>query len=63
MLNALPATSGAALIGLPETVDPQGTKSMGLQLLSLLVQQLKGRLEVSRTGGTRFTITFPRKQT
>jgi two-component sensor histidine kinase len=48
-------------IGLPENVDPQSASSMGFQLLSLLVQQLKGSLEIDRFSGTRFTITFPRK--
>ena len=48
-------------VGLPEEVVPQSAASMGLQLLSLLVQQLKGSLEVKRDSGTRYTITFPRK--
>jgi len=46
-------------IGLPETIDLHTTKSLGLHLVSILVEdQLKGEIEVERTGGTRFRITF-----
>ena len=34
---------------------------MGLQLIILLVQQLKGTLEMDRNSGTRFIIAFPHK--
>jgi two-component sensor histidine kinase len=50
-------------IGLPDGVNPQESASMGFQLLSLLVDQIKGRLEIDRSSGTRFTIIFPRKPT
>ncbi len=45
-------------VGLPENLDPQNSTSMGLQLLTLLVQQIKGKLEIDRNSGTRFTIVF-----
>ncbi len=47
--------------GFPADLDPERAVSMGLQLLSLLVRQLKGTLEISRDAGSRFTFTFPRK--
>jgi PAS domain S-box-containing protein len=45
-------------VGMPEKLEPQSATSMGLQLLGLLVEQLKGKLEIDRSSGTRFTITF-----
>lgn len=48
-------------IGLPAELDPRNSASMGFQLLMLLVQQIKGRLEVDRNSGVRFTIVFPNK--
>jgi two-component sensor histidine kinase len=50
-------------IGLPENVEPQKSSSMGLQLLALLVRQLRGRLETHRDSGARFVITFRQKPT
>jgi two-component system CheB/CheR fusion protein len=48
-------------IGLPATLDPQNSASMGFQLLMLLIQQIKGKLTVDRSSGTRFTIVFAKK--
>jgi PAS domain S-box-containing protein len=48
-------------VGMPEKLDPQSATSMGLQLLGLLVEQLQGKLEIDRSSGTRFTITFAPK--
>jgi two-component system CheB/CheR fusion protein len=45
-------------IGLSAKIIPAGAKSMGYQLLDLLVQQIKGQMEIHRSSGTRFTITF-----
>lgn len=45
-------------IGLSENLNPQNATSMGLQLVSLLVQQLKAKMEVDRSSGTRFIIQF-----
>jgi len=46
-------------IGLPEAIDLHTTTSLGLHLVTILVEdQLKGEIEVERTGGTRFRITF-----
>jgi PAS domain S-box-containing protein len=44
-------------IGLPDGVDPD--RSLGLRIVRLLAeQQLRGRLEVARARGTRFTVRF-----
>ncbi len=46
-------------IGLPADFDWEKTKSLGLRLVRMLGQhQLGGRIEVDRTKGTKFTLTF-----
>jgi len=46
-------------IGLPEAIDPRTTKTLGLHLVSILVEdQLKGEITVDRTGGTTVHIVF-----
>jgi len=45
-------------VGFPEDLDFRITDSLGLQLVTLLVDQLGGKIELDRTGGTAFTITF-----
>jgi PAS domain S-box-containing protein len=46
-------------IGFPEHLDFQKTKSLGLQLVMGLVQQLQGTIKMKKDQGTTFTITFP----
>ncbi len=47
-------------IGLPEGMDFRTTKSLGLKLVSTLVRQLKGKLQLSSDGnGAEFKISFP----
>lgn len=48
--------------GLPEGFDPAASSSMGMEIVSILTQQLDGRLEVSSGEGARFEISFPRKE-
>ena len=51
-------------IGLPENINIHETSTLGLQLVSMLVQQLKGSLELNREVGTEFYIVFqPRNVT
>ncbi|MCD6329111.1 MAG: tetratricopeptide repeat protein [Candidatus Cloacimonetes bacterium] len=45
-------------IGIPEEVDFRATKSLGLQLVTGLVRQLQGNIDVERSTGTKFTIIF-----
>jgi len=45
-------------VGLPADVDIQNTETLGLQLVSTLTDQLRGRIEVSRSEGTEFKINF-----
>ncbi len=44
--------------GLPPTIDIYQSKSLGLQLVTRLVEQLNGRIEIDRSQGTTFTIIF-----
>ncbi len=48
-------------VGLPEDLDPKESGSMGLQLVSLLTEQLPGTLTIERSHGTRITICFQTK--
>jgi two-component sensor histidine kinase len=46
-------------VGLPADLDWVATKSLGLRLVRMLGQhQLQGHIELDRTNGTRFTLTF-----
>jgi PAS domain S-box-containing protein len=47
-------------IGLGETWDAYKMKSMGLQLVVTLTEQLGGTLAVTGRGGAAFQVTFPR---
>ena len=44
--------------GLPEGFSPESQSSMGSQIITLLINQLEGRLDFSGEGGTTFTIHF-----
>ncbi|UYZ64953.1 sensor histidine kinase [Hymenobacter weizhouensis] len=45
-------------VGLPEGVDPSTVRSLGLNLVGGLAQQLDATLTVERTNGTSFRIVF-----
>jgi PAS domain S-box-containing protein len=46
-------------IGLPEKYKLQKFSTLGLQLVDMLAQQLKGHVEIEGNHGTTFKITFP----
>ncbi len=46
-------------VGLPDSLDLDHTSTLGLQLVRVLVTQLKGALSVERGQGTAFHVTFP----
>lgn len=46
-------------VGIPESFSLSNPQSMGMQLVSALVEQLEGKITLDRSCGTRFTITFP----
>ena len=45
-------------IGIPENLDIENLDSLGLQLVTSLVDQLDGKLELKRINGTEFNICF-----
>jgi two-component sensor histidine kinase len=45
-------------IGLPSDFDIQQSETLGLQLVTILIRQLRATLQVKRTGGTDFQIEF-----
>lgn len=45
-------------VGIPEDVDIENPDSLGLQLVTTLVEQLDGELELKRDNGTEFIIRF-----
>ncbi|MGB9940554.1 PAS domain S-box protein [Methanosarcina sp.] len=44
--------------GIPENIEFERLDSLGLQLVSTLVDQLDGKIEIKREQGTEFRITF-----
>ena len=46
-------------IGFPPSIDFHNTRSLGLELVRLLVTQLNGDIDLEVGGGSKFTITFP----
>ncbi len=48
--------------GIPDYVDYRNTKTLGLKLITgLIEEQIKGTLVLSRNAGTRYAIRFKRK--
>lgn len=45
-------------VGFPEDLDYRKTKSIGMELVTSLVKQLDGTIELDRSGGTTFRIKF-----
>jgi PAS domain S-box-containing protein len=52
-------TVGDNGVGLHKSVDFRNTKTLGMQLVISLVDQLGGTIELDRSRGTSFTVTFP----
>ena len=48
-------------IGFPESIDHTKAKSLGLELVNILVGQISGKIDMQGDGGTTWTITFPVK--
>jgi PAS domain S-box-containing protein len=44
--------------GIPETVDIEKSTGFGLQLVWMLVQELKGTIQIERGAGTKFILEF-----
>jgi PAS domain S-box-containing protein len=46
-------------VGLPASIDPRTTTTLGMSLLRMLAQQLRGRLDATVDGGTSVRVRFP----
>jgi two-component sensor histidine kinase len=49
-------------VQLPADFDPHAGGTLGMQLVTLLAQQMQGRVELERVPSTRFCIRFPSGQ-
>jgi two-component sensor histidine kinase len=63
-LTLMKGTSGVLTVadngvGFPPEIDFRSTKTLGLQLINTLTLQINGTIELIRSGGTTFSITFP----
>ena len=47
--------------GFPEEIDSANLKSLGMKLVNILVEQIKGRIDRNVDDGVKWTITFPKK--
>ncbi len=56
--NSLILTVSDNGVSLPEDVDYRNTETMGLHLVNTLIRQLDGTIDLDRSQGTSFTITF-----
>ncbi|NPV51690.1 MAG: histidine kinase, partial [Candidatus Methanofastidiosum sp.] len=45
-------------VGLPEDIDPSSTDTLGLKLVSLLTDQLNGKMTLDVDNGTKFSMVF-----
>jgi two-component sensor histidine kinase len=45
-------------VSLPKDFDLQNTASLGLRLVNVLANQMGGTVEIDRSSGTTFKITF-----
>ena len=45
-------------IGFPKNIDFKNTKSLGLELVNNLVEQIDGNIQLENSKGTKFKITF-----
>jgi len=47
--------------GIPDAIDPQRVQTLGMQLIVSLTSQLHGTWNLSRSGGSTWTIEFPQR--
>ncbi|MCB0379625.1 MAG: hypothetical protein KDD24_00110, partial [Flavobacteriales bacterium] len=49
-------------VGIPKDLNIKETNTLGLQLVTTLVEQIDAELKLETTKGTTFTITFKQNQ-
>ncbi len=45
-------------VGIPENLNVNTVKSLGLQLVKVLIKQLKGKIEIDQSQGSQFRVSF-----
>ena len=45
-------------IGLPEDITTDGDTGFGLNLVKMLIEQMRGNMVIERGAGTKFIMTF-----
>ena len=55
MINLVMADNG---IGLPEGFDYENSETLGLQLVTILTDQLSAELDIDNSEGTKYTLSF-----
>lgn len=46
-------------VGMPESFDICTAKGFGMSLIKMMTEQIKGKIQIERENGTKFTIEFP----
>lgn len=46
-------------IGMPESINIGSSSGFGMSLIEMLVEQIKGTVQIERQNGTKFTLEFP----
>jgi len=57
--NSFAFTISDSGVGLPDGFSMDGSKTMGLQVVDILVKQIEAQLVIEQNNGTSFTIIFP----
>ena len=61
MASGVPMVIADDGVGIPDSMDFKNTQSLGLQLVNILVSQIKGTIQLDRSNGSRFVIEFKEK--
>ena len=46
-------------VGLPDALEISSSRGIGLTLVKMMIQQIKGSIKINKIGGTEFRIQFP----
>ena len=46
-------------VGLPDAMEMSGSRGIGLTLVKMMIQQIRGSIKINKIGGTEFKINFP----
>lgn len=49
-------------VGIPENIDIEDAKTLGMTIVNLLCKQLNGEITINREKGTKVTLLFPMQE-